>query len=226
VHFLRQKPSPRLLPAPAGQHQGHQHFQAVFKRERRDKRYFDGFFKYEERFIWYYATPVDNKKSITVFLDDELRAREQRDYLERVNNDALNHTIDQFHNKQYQLGTLAIIENIGKPPHDVYANYKIRGEVETMVDALKNIVEADRTYMQNAQALEGWMFINLIALKWYYSLLNLTKNQELNKKYSPMDFLQFLAEIKKVKINGQWHDAEITKKIKVLLQKAQIIPIT
>ena len=97
---------------------------------------------------------------------------------------------------------------------------------ETMIDALKNIIEADRTYMQNEQALEGWMFINLIALKWYYTILNLLKKKGLNKKYSPMDFLLFLSEIKKVKINDQWYNAEMTKKTRDLLQSLNILPIT
>lgn len=190
------------------------------------KRPFDGYFEYEERFIWHYTIPIDGKKTIAVFLDEELRVREQKDYLKRIDNRVLDYSIDKFHDKEYWLGTIAVIENTGKTPRDVFADYKTRGDVETMIDALKNIVEADRTYMQNELALEGWMFINLIALKWYYTLLNLIKSQELNKKYSPMDFLRFLSEVKKVKINDQWYDAETTKKNRVLLQKLNILPIT
>lgn len=196
------------------------------KLESGDKGHLDGFFKYEERFIWHYTIPVDAKKSITVFLDDELRTREQHDYLNRVTNDVADYSVDKFHAKQYQLGSLAIMENTGKAPRDVYADYKTRGNVESMIDSLKNIVEADRTCMQNQLALEGWMFINLIALKWYYAILNLLKKHELNQKYSPMDFLMFLSEIKKVKINNQWHDAEIIKATKELLRKLKIKPVT
>jgi hypothetical protein len=35
-----------------------------------------------------------------------------------------------------------------------------------------------------------------------------------------------MAEIKKVKINEQWHDAEITKKTKEILKKLNIKHIT
>ena len=91
---------------------------------------------------------------------------------------------------------------------------------------LKNIVDADRTYMQDQFALEGWMFVNLIALKWYYILLNLLKKHELNTKYSPSDFLQFLAEVKKVKINDTWVNAEVTQKTLKLMQKLEIVPVT
>ena len=191
-----------------------------------DKRIFDGYFKHEGRYIWYYTIPVDAKKSVIVFLDDELRSREQKDYLNRIENNVVDYSIEKFHEKQYRLGTIAIIENTGKPPCDVFHYYKTRGNVETMIDALKNIIEADRTYMQNEKALEGWMFINMIALKWYYTILNLLKKEELNKKYSPMDFLLFLSEVKKVKINDQWYDAEITKKTRELLQALNILPIT
>jgi transposase len=188
-----------------------------------EKRLFDGYFKHEGRYIWYYAIALEAKKSITVFLDEELRSREQKDYLDRIDNGVADYSLEAFHEKQYRLGTIAMIENTGKPASDVYATYKIRGDVETMIDALKNIVEADRGYMQNEQALEGWMFINLLALKWYYTILNLLKKHGLNKKYSPSDFLLFLSEIKKVKINNQWYDAEMTRNTREMLESLNIL---
>ena len=130
--------------------------------------------------------------------------------------------MEKFHEKQHTFGTISIISNTGKSPCETYSQYKIRGQIETMIDALKNIVDADRTYMQNQTALEGWMFINLIALKWYYSILNLLKKHELNKKYTPGDFLLFLSEMKMVKINNIWQKSEITKKTAELLEKLNI----
>jgi len=191
-----------------------------------DKRLLDGYFQYEGRYIWHYTRDVDENKSITVFLDEELRNREEKDYLNRIESKVVNYTIEKFYDKRHTFGTIAVIRNTGETPNKTFANYKTRGQVETMIDSLKNVVDADRTYMQNQQALEGWMFVNLIALKWYYTILNLLKKHELNKKYSPTDFLLFLAEIKKVKINGIWQNAEMTKKIRELMMKLKIIPIT
>jgi len=191
-----------------------------------DKRLFDSYFQYEGRYIWHYTMAVDEKKSVTVFLDDELRNREEKDYLNRIESKADKYTMEQFHDKRHTFGTIAVIKNTGKSPRETYADYKTRGQVETMIDTLKNIVEADRTYMQNEQALEGWMFVNLIALKWYYIILNLLKKHELNNKYSPADLLIFLAEVKMVKINDTWHRAEVTRKNLELLQKLEILPIT
>jgi len=191
-----------------------------------DKRLMDGYFQYEGRYIWHYTTAVDKTKSVTIFLDEDLRNREEKDYLNRIESNVANYTIEKFYDKRHTFGTIAIIRNTGKTARETYVEYKTRGQVETMIDTLKNIVEADRTYMQNQSALEGWMFVNMIALKWYYDLLNLLKKHELNKKYSPADLLLFLSEIKKVKINETWQNAETTRKTRELLQKLKILPIT
>jgi len=190
-----------------------------------DKRLLDGYFQYEGRYIWHYTTVVDEKKSVTVFIDEDLKNREEKDYLNRIESKVADYTIEKFYDKRHTFGTIAVIKNTGKTAGETYVEYKTRGQVETMIDTLKNIVEADRTYMQNQSALEGWMFVNMIALKWYYDILNLLKKHELNKKYSPADFLLFLAEIKKVKINGTWQNAEMTRKTQELMQKLKIIGI-
>jgi len=190
-----------------------------------DKQLFDGYFQYNGRYIWHYTTEVD-KRSVIVFLDEDLRNREEKDYLNRIESKIEKYTIEKFHENRHGFGTIAVIANAGKSARETYVDYKTRGEVEIMIDTLKNIVEADRTYMQNQMALEGWMFINMIALKWYYVILNMLKKLELNKKYSPTDFLMFLSEVKMVKINNSWHRAEVTQKTLELMQKMGIEPIT
>ncbi len=94
---------------------------------------------------------------------------------------------------------------------------KAEDKIESMINVLKNIVDVDKSYMQNEQALEAWMFINYIALHWYYKIYQLLVRYELNKKFSPMDFVLFLKEVRKVQINGIWYNTEITAKTKDLL---------
>ena len=189
-------------------------------------RQFDGHFKHEGRFIWHYTVPAGEGKSVTVFLDEELRCREQKDYLTRFENKLEGYTMEDFHERQHRFGTLAIISNTGKPAPSLYADYKTRANVETMINALKNILDADHSHLRDEHALEGWMFVNLLALKWYYTLLNVLKKHALNAVYSPSDLLLFLSEIKKVKINGIWHQSEVTKKTAELARKIGIGPIT
>jgi hypothetical protein len=191
-----------------------------------DKSLYEGYFRYQGRYIWFYCGQADEKKRVLLFLDEELRNREENDYLNRIESKAQDYSIEKFHGKRHAFGTIAIIENTGKIAEEVYCLYKSRGEVETMIDALKNILDADRTCMQNAQTLEGWMFVNLVALKCYYITLNLLKKHGLNRKFSPQDLFLFLSELKKVKINNDWHNTESTKKTAELLKIIGIIPIT
>jgi transposase len=191
-----------------------------------DKSLFEGYFRYHGRYIWFYSVQVDEKKRVFLFLDEELRHREETDYLNRIESKAQDYAIEKFHGKRHALGATAIIENTGKMAEEVYCRYKSRGEVEAMTDALKNILDADRTYMQSAHALEGWMFVNLVALKCYNTTLNLLKKHELNRRFSPQDLFLFLSELKKVKINKDWHNTESTKKTAELLKSIGVIPIT
>jgi hypothetical protein len=191
-----------------------------------DKALFEGYFRYRGRYIWFYSCRLDTKKRVFLFLDEELRNREESDYLSRIESKMQDYSIEKFHEKRHTFGTIATIENTGKKAEEVYGDYKSRGEVETMIDSLKNILDADRTYMQNAHTLEGWMFVNLVALKCYYTVLNLLRKHELNRKFSPQDLLLFLSELKKVKINSDWHDTESTKKTAELIKNIGIIPIT
>lgn len=186
-----------------------------------DKKNFDSYFKYEDRVIWYYSTKV-NSEQVNVYLDEELKAEEIKDYLNRIETLPEEYNIDTFHKKQHTFGTIALMHNQDKEPKKVFLDYKSRGQVEGMIDILKNIIDADKSYMQNEQALEAWMFINYIALHWYYKIYQLLVMHDLNKKYAPMDMIMFLKEIRKVKINEIWHHAEVTAKTKTLADALNI----
>mgnify|MGYP001619117850 CR=1 FL=1 len=88
------------------------------------------------------------------------------------------------------------------------------------------MLHADKTYMQNEIAIEAWMFINFVAIQWYYVTFNLLKKYNLTKMYSPQDLMMKLTEIKKININDQWYLSETTKATHELLKKIKIpIPI-
>jgi len=190
-----------------------------------NKEVFEGFFKFEGRYIWYYRYQTKDRDMVHLYLDEKLRVEEEKDFLERIENGSKGYTIEQFNKKAAQFGTIALLTNAQKTSPEIYVDYKSRGEVEQMIDTLKNVVEADVSYMQNEHALEGWMFINYIALHWYYRLYQLLVKHEMNGKFSPKDLISFLIEIKRVKINDKWYTAEITKKTADLLKKLEL-PIT
>ena len=181
----------------------------------------DGYFEFEKRIIWYYTLQTDWGK-LYVYVDDFLKADEQRDYLMRIEKYPDKYNLEEYHLKQSQFGTIALLTNGKTPAQDTYEDYKSRNEIEILFDAYKNILHADRTYMQNNIAIEAWMFINFIAIQWYYITFNLLKKYKLTKIYSPLDLMMKLTEIRKIKINNEWYLTETTKATNDLLGKLKM----
>jgi transposase len=179
------------------------------------------YFTFEKRIIWYTQYECGNEK-INIYLDEELKVIETKDYLTRIEKHPEEFSKEEYLKKYCEFGTIALLNNIDKSAEDIFIDYKSRNQIEIMIDTFKNILEADKSYMQNEESLEGWMFFNHIALHWYYMILKILKDNKLNHKYSPMDFLMYLEEIRKVKINNTWHIAEITKKTQEVLKALKI----
>jgi transposase len=181
----------------------------------------DGYFSFEKRIVWYYTIQTE-WGNLYVYVDDFLKAEEQRDYLTRIEKYPETHSIKEYHQKQSQFGTIALLTNGKTTAQQTYETYKSRNEIEILFDAYKNILHADKTYMQSDIAIEAWMFINFIAIQWYYITFNLLKKYKLTKIYSPLDLMMRLVEIKKMKINDQWYLSEATQSTVELLVKIKI----
>lgn len=182
---------------------------------------FSHFFKFQDRFIFCSFKQLNDGRTLYTFLDDHLRVEEERSFLNRMETQKEEKlTILDFHGRTHMLGTFSIITNLKeKQPQDIYKMYKARMEVETAFDAFKNTLEADRSYMHSDESFEGWMFINYLALVAYWRMLKVLMEKELLIKYSISDLIMHLSCIRKVKINGCWHLAEITDKTRRLLTK-------
>lgn len=179
------------------------------------------YFFFEKRYIWYASYKIpDTHRTVYLFLDDSLKVKEQSDFLSRVESNLDGYTIEKFHAKKHAFGTIAMITNLeSKQPQEIYTAYKTRQSIEVVFDALKTVLEADRTYMQQEEVLQGWMFVNHIALQWYYHLYNMLVRLELNGKYSVNDLLDHLQNIRMVKMEGKWHRSEAVKATQKLLDK-------
>jgi transposase len=106
-----------------------------------------------------------------------------------------------------------------KSAEDIYQSYKSRMTIEVLFDGMKNVLEADHTYMQDDQIVQGWMFINHINLQWYQHLYTELKAIGLLEKYSVNDYIQLMSDIKKIRINGEWYFNEVTKNFSRLMEK-------
>jgi transposase len=170
----------------------------------------DSYFEHEKRIIWYRKFQAKGF-SLFLFLDESLRLNEERDYLRRIETHPESYSIQEYHGRRNTFGTIAMLTNLKrKSAVDVFQTYKSRMTIEVLFDGMKNVLEADHTYMQDEQTLQGWMFVNHIILQWYQQLYIELKEKGLLKKISVNDYIQMLTDLKKVKINDSWHFNEIT----------------
>jgi transposase len=176
------------------------------------------YFEHEKRAVWYH-TYKQETLVLHLYLDEMLRIKEEADYLGRIKTHPEDYSIDKYHQYRNRFGTMALLTNLkNNNAQDMYETYKSRMYIEVMFDGMKNVLEADHTYMQNLQTLQGWMFINHICLQWYQHLFIELKTKNLLKKISVNDYIQLLTDVKKVKINDSWYVNEYTTATKKLIQ--------
>jgi transposase len=182
----------------------------------------DGYFMHEKRIIWYQEDSMDDL-SYFMYLDETLRIKEEKDYLERIETHPESYSLEEYHRIRNAFGTIVLVTNLKRRSAlDTYQTYKSRMTIEILFDGMKNVLEADHTYMQDDQTLQGWMFINHITLQWYQQLYSELKAKGLLKKYSVNDYIQLLTDLKKIKINDAWYFNEITKNSRTMIEKLGI----
>jgi transposase len=180
------------------------------------------YFKYKDRYIYYTIMQIENDTCV-LFFDGKLKEQEKTDYLNRIQTLPEQYNHDKFLQRLSRFGTIALLTNLkNEKPESLYATYKSRANIEQMFDSLKNVLDADKSYMQNEEMLEGWMFINHIALQCYHILYNRLKKKDLLKTYSVDDILLYLKHIRQIRINDEWTTTEITTKITKALTKLEI----
>ena len=185
---------------------------------------FDGHFFYRDRSIFYYSKNVAGTgRKVVTFFDPKLQSEEEASYLRRVRDEVDGYSMEKYKDKQLSFGTLSMITNDGSnEAEEIYKKYKARMEVETLFDTYKNLLHADRTYMQSDNALEAWTLINHIATMIYYKTFNLIRDKNLSAKLTPEDLLTRLAHVTKVKIRDEWYLSEVNAKSQKLFKNLDV----
>ncbi len=183
------------------------------------RKQFDGHFLFENRVIWHYERMIDGKRIVT-FLDNFLKVEEERDFLIRVNEGKLK--IEEFYENDSKFGTISIITGVDLSPQRIFELLKSRVEIEITFDTFKNVLNADRSYMRDDSAMEGWMFVNFIALLLYYKVYGLLISRDLLSRCSPKDVILHLSRVFIVEIGGNRVISEIPKKTRLLIEKLGI----
>ncbi|HKG68328.1 MAG TPA: transposase [Segetibacter sp.] len=135
------------------------------------------YFKFRNRYI-FYDSYQHNNKQICLFLDGKLKEEEKKDYLNRITSLPEKYNQKGYQQKIKSMGTIAMLHNTDlQKPEEVYQHYKSRAEIEQFFDCYKNTIDAYVSHMQNEEALQGWIFINHIAMQITYDLFEQIKSK-------------------------------------------------
>jgi transposase len=179
-------------------------------------------FLFEERLIYFDSYPVENNRTVYLFIDEQMMIQEKRDFVIRIEKQCNGYTPDVFAKKMPEFGSFSVITAMQTDARTLFLNYKSRVYVEILFDGVKNILGNDYTYMRDDDALEGWMFINHLALLVHHKIYALLKQNNLIKKYSVRDFIEYVADVKKIKINEDWFVEPMVAEQKKMLNKLNI----
>jgi transposase len=188
----------------------------------------NGHFLYQKRVIWHYSYELEGQKYVT-YLDDKLRVEEEQNYLLKVEGNYEGYTMDNYYAHLHTFGTLTVTYDTDddvSSPQQLFEIYKQRNEIEVMFDGYKNFLEADRTYMQNRYVLEGWLFVNFLAMLAYYKLFDRLRSAKLLAKISPKDVIERSKAIYQMRIRGEWSRMEMPVKAKRLYKTLGIDNLT
>lgn len=182
-------------------------------------------FIFQGRPIWCHLEEREGRR-VFLFQDSFLKTEEEKDFLVRIEEkEEKGAKMKEFHSVRSRLGTIAVITDLKEEGRKVYQLLRARVEIEQLYDTFKNLLHADRTYMRDDYQMEGWMFVNFLAMMLYYRLYNELVGRDMLSKYSPKDVLEHLARVQKLKIGDEWVTTEIPKKSRAVIERLKI-PIT
>ena len=185
----------------------------------------EGHFFYAGRLIKYSTQTIDGR-TVYLYYDAKHAAEEETDYLRRVDDERYeNYTMDTYALKAPQFGTIALMVSGQTQAKAAFDDYKTRCEVEQEIDVLKTDLDALTSYMQDNDRLEGWMFVNFIALHIFYMLRRHIVENKLTDKLSTREAIRILCRQRIVRLDDRWKLAEASSKDRAQLE-ALGIPIT
>ena len=183
-----------------------------------------GHFIFQGRPVWFRARRR-GKRSVLLFFDRSLATEEEKDLLLRADSEkgrGKHNAMDRYYSNRHRMGTIAVLTDLKEGGERVYELLKSRVDIEQLYDTLKNTIHADRTYMRDDYQLNGWMFVNFIAMMLYYRIYNMLVSHKMLRKHSPMDVLEHLSRVQMLSVDGNWIMTEIPKKSREIINALEI----
>ena len=182
-----------------------------------------GHFFYHERLIKYGKARLEDL-FIYLFEDQDLSLEETKTIYRlldkhKKNPQKLNQSLEKA-------GKIIILSNLDRSEEEIFQLYKSRDRIEKLFDSYKNILEADRLYLQDNDTVFGHIFVSFLSLFAYSKLEIMLKKADIIDRYSPKDLLLEFSKIYMVKTDAGNIISDIPKKVEKLeeLLKLDLFP--
>lgn len=188
-----------------------------------DDHKFDSAFTYHGRVVWHRKSRVGDRGNwLYVFRDDGRRQQLQTRMVERIEKlrgEGVEDETPMDILDEKRTGYYAMVSNIDTTAQEIFLSYKARWDIEQCFDYLKNDVEPQASYARDNDYFRGLMFLNHIALVYYYGLVNAIRNSELKGEWTPEEVLSLTKNIYLVEQDGKARLSEISGKTREVLDK-------
>ena len=152
-----------------------------------------------------------------IFEDPVLRGEQDAALLRKLEKGEIDR--NTYEEKKRLAGIIGIISDLDKNGIDIYDLYKGRVDVEKAFDAMKNVLEADKTNLQTPESVRGYFFVTFLALRVYFGILKRLREKKLTTKISVEEVLFELSKVVRiVEPNGREYAAKIPKRAMRILE--------
>lgn len=159
----------------------------------------------------------DKNYYLYLFEDVTLRAEEEVNLYKMLDEGRISR--ENLNRRLERAGKILLVSSMDAKPEEIFLMYKQRCAVEKAFDAHKNLLHADKMYLQSDEAVFGHIFISFLALYGYCKLQQMLRNSGLLNKVSPMDLLEDFSKVYMVRIGEKEIISEVPKKVRELDEK-------
>jgi transposase len=171
---------------------------------------------YHKRLIKCGKTKID-EMFLYLYEDQQLMLEENITLYQKLDDKKIN--AEGLVEAQKRAGKILIVSNLDLDEKSIFMQYKSRDRIEKLFDTYKNVLQADKLYLQDNESVFGHIFISFLSLYAYTKIEMALKKADLLSKQSPIDILLELSKVYLVELNDCNLISEIPKKLEKLDEK-------
>jgi transposase len=171
---------------------------------------------YHKRLIKCGKTKIDGM-FLYLYEDQQLMLEENVTLYQKLDEGKIDK--DRLIEAQKRAGKILITSNLDLDEKSIFMQYKSRDRIEKLFDTYKNVLQADKLYLQDNESVFGHIFISFLSLYAYTKIEMALKKADLLSKQSPIDILLELSKVYLVELNDCNLISEIPRKLEKLDEK-------